>query len=149
MIINKNGDIFNGDENMICHQVNCLGIMGGGIASTIRKKFPQTYIHYNAICKNRTPEELLGKVLFYNENNRVIANCFGQASIGTSEVQTNYEKLEQCLKKVERDAWKRHLTVAIPYKIGCGLAGGDWQIVEKMIKDIFENSPVVLTIYKL
>lgn len=148
MIINKNGSIFDGNDDVICHQVNCLGIMGGGIAARIREKFPQTYGCYHSICKSKKPEELMGRVLFYRENGRVIANCFAQENIG-SGVQTDYEKLKQCFEKILLDAIKNKFTVAIPYKIGCGLAGGDWEIVEKIIKDVFEIHSVQVTIYKI
>ena len=29
--------------------------------------------------------------------------------------------------------------IAMPYRIGCGLAGGDWRIVEKIISSEFER----------
>ena len=32
-----NGNIFDGNEDIICHQTNCLGIMGGGIALQVKK----------------------------------------------------------------------------------------------------------------
>ena len=38
--------------------------------------------------------------------------------------------------------------VYIPYKIGCGLAGGNWNIVEKMIYEVFDNTNVTCFICK-
>ena len=35
----------------------------------------------------------------------------------------------------------------LPYRIGCGLAGGNWQIVKQMIENIFSDYPI--SIYKL
>lgn len=50
-IIEKRGDILSpnktGHDVIICHQVNCLGIMGAGLAKQIREKFPCVYQMYN------------------------------------------------------------------------------------------------------
>lgn len=136
-----NGNIFDGDEDIIVHQTNCLGIMGGGIALQVRKLFPNVYEEYVKLCsqyKDNT-KSLLGKVQFVaTPNKKAIANCFGQEGIGTG-VQTDYQALYNSLSYVKRTALIKALSVAIPYNIGCGLAGGDWKIVESMIKELFEN----------
>jgi hypothetical protein len=44
-------------------------------------------------------------------------------------------------------ARKKGLTVALPWQIGCNLAGGDWTEVSKMIREVFWDYPV--TIYRL
>ena len=62
---------------------------------------------------------------------------------------------------VAREEWFRYClglidkvdgvkSVALPWQIGCGLAGGDWIVYEKMIRDWAENHPdVLVAIYKL
>ena len=41
-------------------------------------------------------------------------------------------------------------SIGIPYKIGCGLGGGDWNIVEDIIKTVFRDKKSdSVTIYKL
>ena len=37
------GDLFDTDAKFICHQVNCMGKMGSGVALQVRKKFPHVY----------------------------------------------------------------------------------------------------------
>lgn len=40
--------------------------------------------------------------------------------------------------------------VGIPYKLGCGLAGGDWNgVVYPMLQEIFNDNIITLYIYKL
>ncbi|GFN29944.1 hypothetical protein [Paenibacillus xylaniclasticus] len=41
--------------------------------------------------------------------------------------------LTQLKELAQRDG----LTVALPYNIGCGLANGDWNIIEPMIAEVF------------
>jgi hypothetical protein len=58
---------------------------------------------------------------------------------------------KQCLEGLESWCITNHIkTVAFPYKIGCGLAGGDWKHYLKMITDFAEeNSHLQVTIYTL
>lgn len=145
------GDILNCEEDIICHQTNCIGIMGGGVALQIRKKYPNVYEEYVAFCKQYRvhPAELLGHVQFCNTpDGKVIANCFGQNSTSGSPVLTNYAALEEALYTVNKFARSRKLTVAIPYNIGCGIAGGNWATVEEIINRIFGDEEVVCTLYK-
>lgn len=44
-------------------------------------------------------------------------------------------------------ASNNNLTIAMPYGIGCGIANGDWNIVCKIIEEIFSDYNV--TLYKL
>lgn len=142
------GNIFDGSENIICHQTNCLGIMGGGIAYQVKKQYPKVFLEYYELCnKIKNKKELLGQVQYCKiSSDRYIANCFGQLDIGLG-IQTNYNALKSCLQNVYETAQKYNYSVSIPYKIGCGLAGGDWNIVYKMIQDIFEKSKIDCVIY--
>ena len=40
MIIDKIGDILHTEADVICHQVNCKGVMGAGLAKQIRNQIP-------------------------------------------------------------------------------------------------------------
>ena len=145
-----NGNILNCSENIIVHQTNCLGIMGGGIALQVKKLYPNVYNEYSNLCKDykENPSQLLGYTQFVKTpDDRIIANCFGQLGIGAT-VQTHYMALAMSLASVYRKAIQENLSVAIPYNIGCGLAGGDWNIVYKIIEDIFAKSSIKCVIYK-
>ena len=39
-------------------------------------------------------------------------------------------------------------SVAFPYKIGAGLAGGDWQIISDIIAEVFENTNINVQFWK-
>ena len=41
------------------------------------------------------------------------------------------------LEKIRREAIS--LDIYLPYMVGCGLGGGDWSIVQKIIEKTFEN----------
>ena len=145
-----NGNILNCSENIIVHQTNCLGVMGAGLALQLRKKYPIIFDKYKILCDlyKKFPNSLMGYTQIVNvDNSKYVMNCFGQLSYGTG-LQTDYESLKLSLNQVKEYAEYNNLSVAIPYKIGCGLAGGDWNIVYKIIEDIFAKSPIKCVLYK-
>lgn len=40
-------------EIVICHQVNCQGVMGAGLAKQIRIRWPEVYVDYKKLLKTR------------------------------------------------------------------------------------------------
>lgn len=146
MIIYKNGDILNATENIIAHQANCIGKMGAGLALAIKRKYPKCHNPYVSIC-NKLGSNLLGTIQMLEvDSNKYVCNLFGQNEI-YGKKPTNYRALESSFNLLYDYAKTNLLTVAIPYKIGCGLGGGDWTIVENIIREIFNDYDIV--VYKL
>ena len=130
------GDLLQANADLIVHQVNCQGVMGAGVARQIREQFPKTYETYKEFCKPYVGKthKLLGQCLYVEEEPFIICNAFGQDFYYRNSVQTQYDKLEQCFYDI---AEKYHgKSIALPWKIGCGLAGGDWNVVYEMIFNI-------------
>ena len=50
MIELKRGDILKADAEALVNTVNCVGVMGRGIALQFRKAFPENLIAYKALC---------------------------------------------------------------------------------------------------
>lgn len=143
-----NGNLFDSKADVLCHQVNTYGVMGAGIAAEVKKRFPDVYTTYRELCKTFDAESLHGEALILPADNRkgqYIANLFGQTDWGT-----NYKSLEAALRKVA--AWmdeNEKKTVAVPYKMSCGLAGGNWDIVRGIISSVFEETWINVEIWKL
>jgi O-acetyl-ADP-ribose deacetylase (regulator of RNase III) len=149
MIKYKNSDILDASENIICHQVNCQGVMGAGLAKQIKDKNPQAYLLYKNHCKYYNYSlKLLGTCFMVqsDDKQKIIANIFAQDGYGNG-LQTDYDALEIGLLNLKECAKVMDYSIAIPYKIGCGLANGNWNIVFDIINRIFDNYDV--TIYKL
>ncbi|MFS0557982.1 macro domain-containing protein [Brevibacillus sp. 179-C9.3 HS] len=134
------GNILEATENVIVQQVNCMGVMGAGLAKQIRAKYPSVYTVYKRLCDqyDNARGELLGQVLLCPvEEGKYIANIFGQLGYGKKGVYTQYDMLQKGLEEVLAIAKKENHTIAIPYGIGCGLAGGDWDVVNEQLVNIF------------
>lgn len=135
------GNIFLVKEGIICHQVNCMGVMGSGLALAIRKEWPVVYESY--VNAHRNGDLIPGHVHFVQVGPEqrpgqwplVIANLCGQQYYGGNGNYTIYSALEQCLMTVRAFSAQQELPVWIPYKMSCGLAGGDWEgVVLPMIE---------------
>ena len=142
MIFETHGNVFEKGADIVAHQVNCQGVMGAGIAKQIRNIYmePKDYYRYKRLCEVNGSRNL-GHVFYcvgeYRDKKRfVIANCFGEDKIHPADggPATNYEALKKCLSNVIVVARKHSFkTIAIPERIGCGLAGGDWKYVKNEI----------------
>ena len=160
MIIHKKCDIFKSGADIICHQVNCQGVMGSGVAKQVRDKYPKVYEEYKKRCDIYAPKAMLGTAQFvstmneYNTSFIGIFNLFGQEKFGyDGQCYTDYTALYKCFENVKESLNKAMVndlkdkyTIAIPYLLGCYRAGGKWDVVYQIIKEIFENSKIEVLI---
>ena len=136
---------------LVVQQINCLGVMGAGLAKCVRNDITdEKFENYKQLCIKTPAKDLLGKVLLIpskSVKNRIYANIFAQENIGTYQRQTDYTALKTGLAKINKLAKDKGYRVKLPYKLGCGLAGGNWNIVYSIINEVCDTS--FTTIYKL
>jgi len=145
------GDLINlakqGRFDVIVHGCNCFCTMGAGIAKTIKREFPEVYdvdreTGYGVKTK-------LGGVSYiqinHNRNKIIIVNGYIQYYYNGSPPLVQYDALRSVFKKVKR--LFSGLIIGYP-KIGAGLAGGDWNIISKIIDEELEGEDHTLVILK-
>jgi O-acetyl-ADP-ribose deacetylase (regulator of RNase III) len=141
------GDILDAEDGIIGHQVNCQMVMGSGLAKQIKNKYPRVYDEYIAIVGVAPINTRLGRCQIVAISDVLyFANLFGQFDYGLRGVNTDYGALGMALRQLQR--WKTlfkppNFPVYLPYGIGCGLGGGDWKIVEGIIRDAVPNAIIV------
>ena len=146
------GDLMQATENIIGHQVNCQGVMGSGVAKSVKEKFPKAFERYKGFVdlhkKNDMIDSLLGEVLYVRINDdKWVANMYGQFNYGYDGGKyTNTNALYSCFKDLRKNAEKHGLSVALPYMIGCYRGGADWKEVENLLLKAFDGYEV--TLYK-
>lgn len=150
MIKYKNGDIFKGTEDIIIHGCNCFHTMGGGIAYQVQKLYPGAYREDKRTIKGDknklgTYSYFQTKNIFNTDKDIFIINAYTQYSFGTEKTHADYKSIEEVMIKINNH-FKEPLTISMP-KIGCGLAGGNWNIVEKIIEKVFDNREIFVYIY--
>ena len=154
-IIVMNGDLLDAPERVICHQVNCQGRMRSGVAAAIRQKWPEvyeSYLDYIELMKTRynfDNDGLLGLVDFVPVGNgddiKTICNMFAQEDYGyDKQMYTSYDAFWRCLYRINSVIMPGE-PIAMPYKIGCGLGGANWEVIQTMIKEVLgDNRDVIL-----
>lgn len=146
-IVTIPGSCLDSNARVIAHQTNCQGVMGAGVALAIRERYPEIMPAYQEAC---SAKNMLGKCQFIRTNDgHFIANLFGQDGIGCGR-QTDYKCLRSALSLLVEKMKTQGLTsVSMPYNLGCGLAGGDWEVVREMLREVFEDTNIRLELWKL
>jgi len=118
----------------IAHQVNCKGVMGKGLALKIANKWPNVFQLYRdfVLHNQASGTEMLAFVQYCQvEPYLYVANCFAQKGYGCG-LQTSYEALALCFEQLSNSVNQR--PIYIPYGMGCGLGGGDWNKVSQLFE---------------
>jgi len=155
------GDVLESKETWLVHQCNCVTRKGKGLSEAVFKKYP-----YANVYKNREDPSRPGLTLFRGKmrnGERLVANLMSQFHPGkASNRKTPDRKLDtevqrlvwftKCLSQIAAKADKYfHLerSVAVPFGIGCGLAGGDWMEYQRALKKFSEEHGFMVVVYKL
>jgi O-acetyl-ADP-ribose deacetylase (regulator of RNase III) len=114
-------------KGILGHQVNMQGVMGAGLALAIRQTWPAVFAAY------QNHRGYLGECFItYAERDVWVANLYGQDRLGRGTRQTNYGALSNALRELRFQSSDSQ--VYLPVGLGCGLAGGDWNIVRELIE---------------
>lgn len=142
MIQIKTGDILSANAEALVNTVNCVGIMGRGIALQFRNAFPDNYRAYKAACDRK--EVVPGKMLVVDlnrfENPRLVINfptkAHWKGKSRMEDIKTGLLDLVRVLRE------HRVKSVAIP-PLGCGLGGLNWAEVRPLIEQAVAEAPDV------
>ena len=121
---------------------------GAGLARQLADKYEgleEDYSNYCRECRNYYPN-LCGSSYFYFTNDgKIIANMFSQKE----NFDTDYSAMEIALTKIKTYAEESNFSIAIPRNIGNGIANGINGMAEKIIKEVFKDSLINVTMYEL
>lgn len=157
-----NGDLLDAPVDFIFHVTNCMGVMGAGIARSIKYKWPKVYDEYKVYLKTNTPSKSLGTYQtvditdYAHTYTSQVVNVFGEYNFSKSKRVIEYDKVLNALESFCKDyldnyTGEKKIVLGFPYLFGCGLAGGDWRIMKQIILTTFEkySDKVEIAIYKL
>ncbi len=136
----RTGDILKASAEAIVNTVNCVGIMGRGIALQFKKAFPANFRAYEAACK--ADEVQPGRMFVFDTgaftNPRYIINFPTKRHWkGKSRI----EDIESGLIALAREVQGRGIkSIAIP-PLGAGLGGLDWNEVRPRIEAAMRDIP--------
>ncbi len=148
-----NGDLIQlaqqGEFDVIVHGCNCFCSMKSGIAPQMAEafgcdKYPLEDLKFQGFI-NR-----LGAIDFKEINGLTIVNAYTQYFNRTlnpdkQAINLDYEALTLCLRKINHVFAGKF--IGLP-QIGAGLAGGDWNLIKKIIKKELKDCNVIIVIYE-
>lgn len=152
MLTYKTGNLLEATEDAIAHCCNCYTTMGSGIAPKIKAKWPDVYA---ADCATKRGDwRKLGTFTkaVVEDGDLTVYNLYGQFGYSKRDQgirDLDYNALYDALDRMGEDVVVNGGTsVGLPL-IGCGLAGGNWKIVEVMIQETLVAKGLQVVIYQL
>lgn len=148
MIISMyNDDITTSEVEAIVNPVNCVGVMGKGIALQIKQRYPITFEQYKKACWKRqvkTGEMFVHKTKTDESPNYIINFPTKQHWKNSSKIEYIKQGLKDLVKVIKREEIR---TVAIP-ALGCGNGGLKWSVVKPLIVKAMEGLDVDVLLYE-
>jgi hypothetical protein len=135
------GDLFESREQYLAHQCNCITRRAAHLAREVFRRYPEANIY-----RDRAAADVPGTI---DVRGRVI-NMLAQYRPGNvaRERAVRETWFQSCLLQIGDISGLA--SIAFPYQIGCGAAGGDWEHYRRMIDEFARDRPdVVVRIYQL
>ena len=158
MIEYRKGDLMAVTSGIIAHGCNAQGVMGSGVAALVKAKYPAAFEQYVADLEMMDIDDYdykgvspLGYVSFWSPtvlndltpDRLLIANCITQNLFGRAGSKfVSYDAIHSCFAVLESVVKMNRMTINIP-RIGAGLGGGDWTVIEAIINSVCKDSKVV------
>lgn len=145
------GDITESDSNYLAHQCNCNTVKSHGLSKTIADKWPWADIYSkrvpigsrNATIKPSIPGTI--ELITNEDDNKTIICLFAQWAPGKPGDYARYYPKNYSDTSENRQLWFKACMakiddlnldeITMPFKIGCGLAGGNWKIYEQILQN--------------
>lgn len=142
MITYGDGDLLQADTDALVNTINCVGVMGKGIALQFKRRYPDMFDAYQKACKHN--EIAIGKMFAYEtgqlDGPAYIIN-FPTKKHWRSPSQLTY--IDEGLTDLIRVIRELKITsIAIP-PLGAGNGGLDWREVEPRLVKAFADLPDV------
>ena len=132
---------------VIVHCCNNRGAWGAGFVMALSAKWEAPEEHYKNFCSL-----MLGSVQMVPvEEDIIVANLVGQDGVGRDREgnpPVRYEAIRAGLHSLTHSVFNREFSVHMP-RMGCGLAGGNWNTVEGIVQDTLVHAGIPVTVYDL
>lgn len=132
MIVYNKGDLLSTPDVIIVHGCNAHGAMNSGVAKAIREKYPRAYEDYRKTYQIHMRLELGDWIRSIQHNGKIIINAITQDGYGyDGKKYVSYDAIDKvCIRLAETIA--KESSFSMP-RIGAGLGGGDWNVIEAII----------------
>ncbi len=137
-------------NKIICHICNDIGAWGAGFVLAISARWSDPKDEYRGWYSAGAEAGFrLGAVQFVQVEPYIwVANMIGQRGIktGSKGPPIRYDAVDECLAAVGEMAVRSKASIHMP-RIGCGLAGGTWEMIEPLVVKNLTARAVPVTVY--
>ncbi len=140
-----NTDMLSSSAEALAQQCNCTSKRPMGLSTSIFQAFPLANIY-----RGRTKDSTPGTIVVSSTNPRII-NILAQYHPGKPRGDDTAQQRLLWFRQALQELGRYHFaSVAFPGKIGCGLAGGDWNRYHEELANFARTHPeTVVAIYFL
>jgi O-acetyl-ADP-ribose deacetylase (regulator of RNase III) len=144
MITYKTGNIFHSEMKTLVNPVNCVGIMGAGLALQFKKTYPKMYKGYKMVCQQG---KLQPGHLLYSSVKEHGKTVLSFATKGHFKNPSELEYIERGLIQFRTNYKDLGIdSVAFPM-LGCGLGGLKWSDVKPLMEEYLGDLDIPIEIY--
>lgn len=141
MIHVRKDDILKTDAEALVNTVNCVGVMGRGVALQFKKAYPNNFKAYERACKNN--EVKVGQMFVYETGQLTPRYIINFPTKQHWKGKSKIEFIQSGMKSLVQEIKKHNIrSIAIP-PLGCGLGGLDWKQVKPVIEKALADIPDV------
>ncbi len=142
------GDFFDYDADIRINTVNCVGVMGAGVALLFKNKYPEMFKQYKRDCNSKRISP--GNPTVWQEGDMLEKKTY-IINFPTKidwRNKSEYSYVEDGLKWLSEYLTKhKNNTVTLP-ALGCGHGGLDWNIVKSLIEKYLANSENEILVFE-
>ena len=137
------GDMFESGAEALVNPVNCVGVMGGGLAKVFKNRYPDAYEAYKMACDMELVEP--GAMFHFQRTDGLHLIHFPTKLHWQNDSELDYivEGMESLVTTIRQLGIQ---SIAIP-ALGCGLGNLEWSEVEPVIRDYLEDEDVHVYLY--
>lgn len=144
IIIHSESNLLLSEEQYLIHQCNCVSRRAAHLSKSVFRKFPYADIYSGrekeVSIKSLPEDQRPGTILVRGDGDsqRYIVNLLGQVFPGTPKFETGIDTLltreRYFLSGIQRIFTRLDPeSIALPWRIGCGAAGGRWPVYASLI----------------
>ena len=143
MIYYVKGNMFDKAYDVRINTVNCVGVMGAGLALEFKKRYPKMFDEYKHLCN--TGSLGVGKLHSFRADDCLIVN-FPTKDHWKNDSKMEYIEAGLRVLRPRMITWDSSTTCAM-VRLGCGIGKLDWNDVRPLIEKHLGDLPLTIDVY--
>lgn len=142
MLLFRRTDIMESNAQTVVNTVNCVGVMGKGLAKAFKDRYPAMFEAYVAICDQGLLQP--GKLWLWQDSDQWVLNFPTKKHW---RQPSRLEWIEAGLEKFVREYAARGITEISFPRLGCGNGNLDWADVKPLMLRYLAHLPIPVYVH--